>query len=376
MKIIAYYLPQFYETPYNNEWWGKGFTEWTNVKKAKPLFDNHVQPRIPLNNYYYDLSDSNTMRWQINLAHKYGVYGFCIYHYWFDGKLLLDKPIENLLNDKTLDIHFCFSWANEPWTNGWVSNNAKVLMAQRYGGEEEWKAHFDYLLPYFQDARYIKINGKPLFVIYKTDIVPNLNEMVDYLNELAQKNGFPGICFAYQHLYMNEVSMPDDSRFDYNINFEPIYAYRDLTYNNHRILRKIKQKISRFLTMHTKINIERVSLNKGLQLPNYVQTWEKIIKRKPTSEKDIPGAFVDWDNTPRRGENGKVYVGANPTTFKEYLSKQIKHAKKDYHKDMIFMYAWNEWAEGGYLEPDTRFNYGYLEAIKEALEENDEFPKE
>lgn len=374
MKVIAYYLPQFHEIPENNEWWGKGFTEWTNVKKAKSLYEGHCQPRVPLNKNYYDLSKKETMRWQIDLAHKYGVYGFCFYHYWFNGKMLLEKPAEYLLEDKSLDINFCFSWANEPWTNGWVSDKANVLMPQRYGGKPDWKQHFDYLLPFFKDDRYIKYDGKPLFILYKADIVPNLNEMIDYYQELAKKAGLPGISFAYQQLYLNEWDMPDDSRFDLNIHFEPIYAYRDLTYNTHKTLRKIKRRVSRFLEMHTKINIERVSATKGLVTPDYDEIWKLIVKRNPVSSKDVPGGFADWDNTPRRGINGKVYVGACPEKFKKYMTIQIKRAKEVFHKDMIFVYAWNEWAEGGYLEPDERFKYGYLEGIKAALEDNNEWP--
>lgn len=376
MKVIAYYLPQFHEIPENNEWWGEGFTEWTNVKKARPLFEGHAQPRVPLNDNYYDLSHKETMRWQIDLAHQYGVYGFCFYHYWFNGKMLLEKPAEYLLADKTLDMHFCFSWANEPWTNGWVSDKANVLMPQRYGGKPEWKAHFDYLLPFFKDDRYIKHDGKPLFVLYKPDVVPNLNEMLDYYQELAKEAGLPGISFAYQQLYLNEWKMPDDSRFDLNIHFEPIYAFRDLTYNKHRVLRKIKRNISRFLEMHTHINIERVSVTKGLVTPDYDEIWKLILKREPTSSKDVPGAFTDWDNTPRRGMNGKIYMGACPEKFKQYFSNQVKRARNVYHQDMIFVYAWNEWAEGGYLEPDERFKYGYLEAIRSGLLENNEFPEE
>lgn len=375
MKIITFYLPQFHCTPENDEWWGKEFTEWINMKKSKSLFNRHYQPRVPLNNNYYDLSDPETMRWQIELAKKYGVYGWCIYHYWFNGKLLLEKPVENLLKDKTMDIHFCLSWANEPWTNAWVAEKPTVLIAQRYGREKEWKEHFDYLLPYFLDERYIKVDGKPLFVLYKTDIIPDMNEMLDYYQDLAREAGLPGICFAYQALYQNQLTMPDDSRFDLNIHYEPPYAVRDLTYKKHSTLRRIKRKIECYLNMHTNINIERVSMNTGLKFFDYDEVWGTILKRKPVSEKCVPGAYVDWDNTPRRPTRGSIHQGASPEKFRKYLSKQIKRAKSVYHKDMIFMFAWNEWAEGGYVEPDEKFKYGYLEAIKTALEENGEFPE-
>ena len=154
MKIIAFYLPQFHNIPENDEWWGNGFTEWTNVKKAKPIFEGHQQPKVPLNNNYYNLLDDNVKVWQADLAKKYGVYGFCYYHYWFNGKMLLEKPMEQMLENKEVDIPFCISWANEPWTKAWVGDEKKMLIAQEYGQEEEWKEHFMYLLPFFKDERY------------------------------------------------------------------------------------------------------------------------------------------------------------------------------------------------------------------------------
>jgi len=166
MKVVALYLPQFHTIPENDTWWGEGFTEWVNIKKAIPLFENHHQPRMPLQDNYYNLADPDVMRWQASIAKEHGVYGFCFYHYWFDGKLLLQKPIENFLENKDIDIHFCISWANEHWTDQWVSEKWNVLIEQRYGERDEWKVHFDYLLPYFKDDRYIKVDEKPVFVIY------------------------------------------------------------------------------------------------------------------------------------------------------------------------------------------------------------------
>lgn len=373
MKVIAFYLPQFHEIPENNEWWGKGFTEWVNVKKAVPLFEGHVQPRVPLNNYYYDLTDREAQIWQANLAKKYGVYGFAYYHYWFNGKLLLEKPAENMLYDTEVDIPFCFSWANEPWTNVWVSQtNSKVLLQQTYGGKEEWLAHFNYLLPFFKDKRYIKNNGKPLFIIYRPDIIPNLNEMIDYFQEKAEEAGLPGIDFAYQHLAAAKEKMEDDSRFEYNIHFEPIYAEFQLEKNKYKLLKEFKRRVADFFEHYTSINIRSLTTRRGLKVYDYDTVWNNILNRKPYSLKCVPGVYVDWDNTPRKGINGKVHKGACPEKFKKYFYEQVKRTKDVYHQNMIFVYAWNEWAEGGYLEPDERFKYGYLEAIHDVLEELDE----
>ena len=190
MKIIAFYLPQFHNIPENDEWWGDGFTEWTNVKKAKPLYEGHMQPRVPLGGNYYNLLDDNVKIWQADLAKKYGVYGFCYYHYWFNGKMLLEKPMEQMLANKEVDIPFCICWANEPWTKAWVGDERKLLIAQEYGQEEEWKQHFMYLLPFFKDERYITKNGKPLFVFYRPDIVPCMKEMIETWDKLAKENAF------------------------------------------------------------------------------------------------------------------------------------------------------------------------------------------
>jgi lipopolysaccharide biosynthesis protein len=209
MKIIAFYLPQFHEIPENNAWWGEGFTEWTNVKKAQPLYRGHYQPRIPLGQNYYDLCRIETLVWQTNIARNYGISGFCFYHYWFNGKLLLEKPIELYLNHSECELPFCLCWANESWTNGWVSENNDVIMPQTYGGESEWESHFLYLLKYFKDPRYITKDGKPLLVIYKPQEITNLPLMLDYYQKRALEHGFEGIHFAYQHISYHRTDDPE-----------------------------------------------------------------------------------------------------------------------------------------------------------------------
>lgn len=384
MKIIAFYLPQFHDIPENDEWWGKGFTEWVNVKKAKPLYHGHEQPRIPLNENYYNLLDDDVKVWQARIAKEHGIYGFCYYHYWFGGKKLLEKPMEQMLENPAIDIPFCISWANEPWTKAWV-NESKVLIPQFYGKKNEWKEHFDYLLPFFKDDRYIKMDGKPFFVIYRAEVIDCLNEMLDYWNELAIENGFPGISFAYQNLTFDLVPNKDDSRFEYNIEFQPSYAWNDLN-NQTKLQTSMTWNLMRDVRRWSYIQIEKIF---GFDIPRYLagkkkqnevlktdydQVWQMILARKCPESKNIPGAFVGWDNTPRKETRGQVYTGDTPEKFKKYLSEQIRHARDDYQKDMIFMYAWNEWAEGGYLEPDVRTGYKNLEAIREALIENQEFP--
>lgn len=383
MKIIAFYLPQFHNIPENDEWWGDGFTEWVNVKAAKPLFEGHQQPKVPLNDNYYNLLDDNVKIWQAKIAKEHGVYGFCYYHYWFSGKMLLEKPMEQMLKNKAVDIPFCISWANETWTKAWVNDEKKVLILQKYGEKDEWKQHFDYLLPFFKDDRYIKENNKPLFIIYRPEVVECLNEMLDYWNQLAIENGFAGMCFAYQTINMDITNGSDTSRFDYDIEFQPSYARFDMSNQKSKlaVLKKIRRNVAKWFEKKFGIDLLRYTspmMARKLLHTNgidYSEAWETILARKPISNKCIPGAFAAWDNTPRHKERGWVYTNNTPEIFEKYLEKQIVRARDVYHKDMIFMYAWNEWAEGGYLEPDEEHGYAYLDAIRTALEKTGEFPE-
>lgn len=193
MKILALYLPQYHRIPENDNWWGEGFTEWINVKKGTPLFKGHYQPKIPLNNNYYDLSDGNgeVWRWQAELAREYGIYGFCIYHYWFEGKMLLEKPMEILLRRKDIDVNYCICWANETWRRTWYGLRNEVLIEQTYGTEDDWKNHFKYLLPFFKDSRYIKIKNRPVIHIYRSSEIENLSLMRTLWDSMAIENFRP-----------------------------------------------------------------------------------------------------------------------------------------------------------------------------------------
>ena len=377
MKVIAFYLPQFHCIPENDEWWGKGFTEWVNVKKAKKLFPGHNQPRIPLNRNYYNLLDDDVKKWQVSIAKEHGIYGFCFYHYWFGGKLLLEKPVEQFLQNTNLDIHFCISWANEHWTNAWKSNgNTKVLIEQRYGNEVEWINHFNYLLPFFKDSRYIIHNNRPLFIIYRPELIFRLKDMLVLWNRLAQENGFYGIDFAYQTAGYTLSTRCDESLFAYAIEYQPNAAR---VFSNNRKLATVdilKKSLLTFVENYFKLDLRQAKRRfQKLEHFDYRALWEYIVNMKPRNEKCIPGAFVDWDNTSRRGKTGLVADGVSPAVFEQYMIKQIINAKTNYKKDMIFIFSWNEWAEGGYLEPDEKYGYEYLKAIKNALIECGEMPE-
>ena len=226
MKIIPLYLPQFHTIPENDEWWGKGFTEWVNVRDAKPLFEGHNQPRVPLNNNYYDLSDIETLKWQCRIAKEYGIYGFCMYHYWFNGHLLLEKPMEMLLAHPEIDIKYCISWANHDWTDAWKASNRqpKVLIAHNFDDEKDWVDHFNYLLPFFKDPRYMTENNKPLMVIYIPNIIRKLKKMLDVWSQMARDNGFDGLTFIYQSAASSFDNSWDHSLFDYGVEMNPGYV--------------------------------------------------------------------------------------------------------------------------------------------------------
>lgn len=346
LKFIAFYLPQFHKIKENDEWWGEGFTEWTNTQKAVPLFEGHKQPREPLDDYYYDLADIQTLKWQSELMRDYHIHGLCFYHYWFNGKLLLEKPMELLLEHKEIQINYCISWANEPWTRNWDGGSSKILVDQDYGNKEDWKKHFDYLLPFFKDERYIKIDNKPVFTIYLSNGVSCGREMMQYWRQLARENGFSGLYVAETvNAKQNRVCLPDS---DACIEFEPcVTLFGGYTpWNGHYFY-------------------------KSLHLFFYEHVWNRILERNSTygSREKFCGAFVDWDNTPRVGMKGSVCIGATPEKFRNYLRRLVQKCIREKNDRFIFINAWNEWCEGAYLEPDKDNSYKYLEAVREISEE-------
>lgn len=363
MKIITYYLPQFHTFPENDEWWGKGFTEWTNVKNAKPIYKGHNQPKVPLNENYYNLLDADVLRWQSGLANKYGIYGFCFYHYWFDGKMLMNRPMELLLENRDIKQNFCICWANENWTRAWAKKEKTVLIDQTYGGERDWKEHFEYLLPFFKDSRYIHVDNKPLIVIYRPELIKPLRQMIEVWNRLAISNGFAGITLCYQQVFYNHLTEPTGDLFDYGIEYQPGFV----RLKQQRTFPIIRRKIIHELVSKLKIPQKKWSTI----YYDYDDTWKRILEIDPRDEKMIPGAFVDWDNTPRYKQHASVVVGYSKEKFRQYLAEQIKRAKDVYHKDMLFLFAWNEWGEGGYLEPDEYEQYDRLEAIRDAIKSED-----
>jgi len=362
-RTIAFFLPQFHETKENNEWWGKGFTEWTNVKNAEPCYKGHIQPRVPLNDNYYNLLEKETMIWQTKLVNDAGMEGLCYYHYWFKGRKILEKPAENLLEWKDIPQKFCFSWANESWKRTWDKTEGNdwnevldkkyndesrdrgngVLLEQNYGTEEDWIEHFDYLLPFFKDERYITYNGRPVFIIYRPSKIECLDEMLKCWQERAKAAGINKI-----YIIATNESVKLSPYIDASLCYEPSYTMNHDMHFRYRI----RDKVAGVIKKH---NIT------FLRKYNYVLFLREILKREIKEEKNFPGIFVGFDDTPRRGKNGAVFKNVSSEVFGDAYSQLLRKVNDD---DFVFITAWNEWAEGAYLEPDAINGTKWLDTIK------------
>ena len=350
MRIFSFYLPQYHEIPENNEWWGKGFTEWTNVRKAKPIFKGHVQPLHPLNNNYYNLMEKNTVEWQTRIMKEYGLTGMIYYHYYFCGKKLLEKPAENLLSWKDIEQPFFFCWANHSWKKTW-NGTSELLVEQTYGNEKEWEEHFQYLLPFFQDRRYEKVNNKPVFMFFNSEF-PLREEITNYFNERCKDYGFDGIFIIYG------VINPNDVKKENNPNIEEVWHLREPSVSISLYNAKLK-----YIPYRVICKLRKIVSSKYV----YKIKGDTLIKGRTDfvyDHKCIPGAFFGWDNTPRHGRRGYIITEPSKQNFMKYMDS-IKDS------EYVFINAWNEWCEGMILEPTEENGYKYLEWIKEWSEKNE-----
>lgn len=363
MKVMCMYLPQFHSFPENDEWWGSNYTEWVAVKGARPLYKGHDQPKVPLGGSYYDLDKdgAKTLKEQADLAKKYGIYGFSIYQYYFNGKTLMEKPLRTLLEHPEIDIRYNICWANETWTRTWYGLSDQVLIAQEYGDRSDWRKYFEYLLPFFADRRYIKIDNKPVWQVYKTFDIPKLCEMVAAFNEWAKAEGYDGI-----YVISGKTAAGVETRsgiVDGYYYFEPGYSLKHdlsgagkLAYNAGTLIRSIRNRI---IGKRCGYILER---RVGAK---YIMS---SIAGRQYRENEFPGIIPDWDNTPRRGYKGLVYMGTSPELFEKTL--RVLHDKVEGHPvDFVYVNAWNEWGEGAYIEPDETRRYAYLEAIKRVTDD-------
>jgi hypothetical protein len=337
VRPIAFYLPQFHPIAENDRWWGKGFTEWTNVAKAVPQFEGHYQPRRPGELGYYDLRLPDVMREQIGLAKHYGLHGFCFHHYWFHGKRLLQGPVDRFLADPGLDFKFCLCWANENWTRAWDGAEHEVLIGQEHSVEDDL-AFFDDLVRYMKDGRYIRVDGKPVLVIYRPGLLPFPGQTAARWREEALKRGFPGLFLIASNSF--GFTDPGAIGFDALVEFPP-HGRRAVEMNE-----TLKPYNSEY---------------KGL-VYSYAEIAAAAQNSYPENALVIPGAMPSWDNESRRPGHGNVMHGSTPELFREWMDRCFLRAKRNEaaHCPFVFVNAWNEWAEGAYLEPDRRFGYAYL----------------
>jgi hypothetical protein len=351
-RLIAFYLPQFHPIPENDEWWGRGFTEWTNTAKAKPMFKGHYQPHVPADLGFYDLRVPEIRAAQAQMAKEYGIEAFCYYHYWFAGKRLLQRPFTEVLQSGEPDFPFCLCWANQTWTGIWHGCPDRVLIEQAYPGDEDHRAHFDALLPAFADRRYVTVDGKPLFLIYRWDEVPNIREVTDFWRTLAVKSGLKGLHIVAV-LHHKNTWVPEQYGFDACIR----------SYLRPRDERRISwlhpvKKLIRFYQQ-----------NNGRPLVySYEKELLEVFPNKVPDVEDYPCLMPNWDNTPRSGAGGVVLHGSTPELFRIQVRKSLELTEgvPREHR-IIFVKSWNEWAEGNHLEPDIRFGKRYLEVLREEI---------
>lgn len=355
-RVIAFYLPQFHPIPENDEWWGKGFTEWTNVGKAKPLFRGHYQPRIPADLGYYDLRVSEVREAQSEMAKFAGVEGFCYYHYWFAGKRLLERPFNEVLNSGKPDFPFCLCWANETWSGIWHGAPNKVLIEQSYNGIEDYTKHFYTILDAFLDDRYLKVDGKPLFYVYKPLNIPDSKLFLDCWMELALKNGLKGIHFVGQSFDTNQATKIIGLGYDaVNTHWQ-----KSIMINYHTVKFTWNKLSEIFFNSKYKLSV--------WDFNDFVNKFSNDLD---CQQNYYPTILSGWDNSPRSGKRGQIFVNYTPEVFdlhvKNVLSKTIK---KSNNANIVFLKSWNEWAEGNYVEPDLKYGWDFLNVLRKNIINN------
>ncbi|MDP4286102.1 MAG: glycoside hydrolase family 99-like domain-containing protein [Bacteroidota bacterium] len=357
IRPLAFYLPQFHPIPENDQWWGKGFTEWTNVTKAKPLFKGHWQPRLPADLGFYDLRVSEVREAQAMLAKEYGIYGFCYWHYWFAGKRIIERPFMEMVESRKPDFPFCIAWANQSWTGTWhgLSQN-QTLLEQTYPGEEDDRKHFYSLLDAFSDDRYIEVNDKKLVFIFRPMEIPAPKQFIELWQELAIKEGLKGFHFVGMHMPFDWQS----AEYGYNASIPGFFAQ-----NNYKINKGNKQN-----PLFEKL--KQGFKQKGINKEPLIASYEKYVNRYPElplNSHQYPWIMTDWDNTPRAGEEGWLFDGSTPELFGQLCTKAFRATEnKNEEEKIVILRSWNEWAEGNYLEPDQKFGTAYLEQLIKALQ--------
>jgi lipopolysaccharide biosynthesis protein len=353
VRLIAFYLPQFHPIPENDEWWGKGFTEWRNVVQAKPLFPGHYQPHLPADLGFYDLRVPETRQAQADLAREYSIHGFCYYHYWFKGRRLLERPFNEVLASGQPDFPFCLCWANESWTRAWDGHSGNILIHQEYSDEDDYD-HGKWLIDVFQDPRYIRFDGKPVFLIYRATSLPNPFKTLTTWREMARRAGIGEIFFCrVESNFEGERGDPTQLGFDAAVEFQP-----DALCLGKPLQRGIGWEILRLLGFSSK----------AYRLHNiydYATIVHNALAKNSPAYLRFPCVTPMWDSSARRKRNAHILHGSTPVLYEKWLREIIRRSNS-VENNLIFINAWNEWAEGNHLEPDLRYGKAYLEATQRA----------
>jgi lipopolysaccharide biosynthesis protein len=361
VRVLAFHLPQFHPIPENDEWWGAGFTEWRNVVRARPLFPGHYQPHLPADLGFYDLRLAETRAAQAEMAAAYGVSGFCYYHYWFNGRRLLERPVDEILRSQMPRFPFCLCWANENWSRRWDGRAQEILVAQSYSHEDD-RAHIRHMLPALADSRYIRIDGRPLFLVYWVAAMPDPRRTAEIWREEAQRAGVGELYLAAVESH-DAVADPGAYGFDATVEFAP--EWREMGTPKYQTERyDLRARLYRRLRRY------------GLLSPAYwehsIHSYDSLV-RQMTSKPERAHAWFRcvtpaWDNSPRRREGGLILYGSTPERYGAWLSHAIEQTRaRPAAEQIVFVNAWNEWAEGNHLEPDLRWGRAYLEATARAV---------
>jgi lipopolysaccharide biosynthesis protein len=376
IRSIAIYLPQFHPIPENNEWWGNGFTEWTNVVRAQPRFQGHYQPHFPANLGFYDLRLEEARLAQEAIAKIFGIYGFCYYHYWFNGKRLLNEPIDRKLKNPKEDLPFMLCWANENWTRAWDGGESEILLEQKYSQSDDIE-HIKFLIPLFKDERYIKVNGKPVFIIYKPSLFPSISNTINIFREEALKHGIELYMCRFERWNGWTGEGFDGVGFDAAIEFQPLSKSLNEFIKNNKNKKSLIYKLVD--TDFYKNQIKKIS-RKNIydNIIDYSQFIDFDIikyKKKENNYKLYPGVSPMWDNSSRRiNQNALIFKNSTPEKFYYWVSNKLKNFKPfSQDENFLFINAWNEWAEGNHLEPCLKWGTKYLEMLKLALDENNSY---
>lgn len=357
LRLIAFYLPQYHPIPENNKWWGQGFTEWTNVTKAKPYFPGHYQPHLPADLGFYDLRLPESRQAQADLAREYGISGFCYYHYWFNGKRILERPFDEVLKTGEPNFPFCLCWANENWTRRWDGQEQDILMEQIYS-EEDDRQHIHFLAQAFQDPRYIRVEGKPLFLVYRASRIPNPLRTTEIWREEAEKLGIGELFLGRVESFGSEQKDPRLIGFDAAIEFQP-----DWSKLGKQLQQEQRWEIARKLGLaHQAYGMHRIF--------DYPTIVKRMIAKPTPKYPRFPCVTPSWDNTARRKVGATILKNATPEMYEYWLKTVIQKTMSQTElPKIVFINAWNEWAEGNHLEPCQHWGRSYLEATLRAIKQ-------